>query len=117
MTDAAEAVGQHVQEEAAQELLGIEGHDLGLVMMPVVFPAEAHPAVVKADEAVIGDGDAMGVAAEIVEDLLRPGERRLSILLVIRAPLSSFTIRIIRSMDKPPLSCARNIAMENAISV
>jgi len=61
MTDAAEAVGQHMQQEAAQELMSREGHDLGFVMMPVVLPAEADPAVIiKTDQAMIGDGDAVG---------------------------------------------------------
>jgi hypothetical protein len=29
-------------------------------MMPVVFPAEAHPAFGEVNQAMIGDGDAMG---------------------------------------------------------
>ena len=47
VADAVEAVGQRVQEEAADELVGVERHHLGLVVVPVVLPAEADPTVVR----------------------------------------------------------------------
>ena len=45
VADAVEAVGQGVQQEAADELVGVERHDLGLAVMAIVLPAEADPAV------------------------------------------------------------------------
>jgi hypothetical protein len=36
----------------------------------IVFPAEGDLVVLEGDEAMVGDGDAMGVAAEIAEDVM-----------------------------------------------
>ncbi len=41
MADAMEAVRQGVQQKAADELVGVEGHDLRLAVVAIVLPAEA----------------------------------------------------------------------------
>ena len=81
MADAVEAAGQHVQEEAAGELAGVERHGLEPVSAfdPIVLPAERDALVVEPDQTRIRDGDAVGVAGEIGEDGLRPGERPLGV--------------------------------------
>ena len=48
-------------------------------MVAIVLPAKADLSLLKADEAAVGDSDAMGVAAEIGEDLCRPAEGRLGV--------------------------------------
>ena len=53
----------------------------------------------------------------VAEDAWPFAERRLSILLVIRAALSIFVIPIIHFMVGPPLSCVVKLAMGNVISV
>ncbi len=73
MADAVAARRQHVDEEAADELVGGEGR--GLVSFTaaiglcgaVVFPFEGHALVVEGNEPGVGDGDAVGVAGEIGE--------------------------------------------------
>ncbi|BCH12571.1 hypothetical protein MesoLj131c_68290 (plasmid) [Mesorhizobium sp. 131-3-5] len=52
---------------------------LGLVVVAIVLPAEADLSVVQAHEAAVGDGDAMGVAAQIGEDLFGTAERGLGV--------------------------------------
>ena len=47
--------------------------------MAVVAPAEADLPVVEGEESVVGDGDAVSVAAEVVEDLLGAGEGGLGV--------------------------------------
>src|SRR5207245_1422154 len=79
VADAMEAVGQDVEQEAADELVGVEGHRLSLVMVAIVLPEEADAAVGESDEAAVGDGDAMGIAGEIIEHLLGSAERSLGI--------------------------------------
>ena len=44
VADAMEAVRQDVQQEAADELVGVERHHLGLAVVAVILPAEARPA-------------------------------------------------------------------------
>src|SRR5215831_2640844 len=47
--------------------------------MSIVFPTEGDPLTVKRDESMVGDGHAMGVAAQITEDLPRATEGWLGI--------------------------------------
>src|SRR5262245_26095870 len=67
VADAVEACGQYVDEEAADELVGGEGHHLVsfAAFDPVVLPLEGDAAVIACDQASIRDGDAVGVAREI----------------------------------------------------
>jgi hypothetical protein len=48
MTNAVEASGQHMQQEAAHELAGLERHGLvaGVALGTVVLPAKGHAALV-----------------------------------------------------------------------
>ncbi len=67
MSDAHEAFWQHMEEEAAEELGCLELHDALPAAVGIILPTEAHPFPVEGDKAVVGDGDAMGVAAEIAQ--------------------------------------------------
>jgi hypothetical protein len=74
VTDFNEAGWQDVEQEAADELDRIEGHDLDAVVMLGVAPAKAHLAVAKIEESAVGDGDTMGVAGQILQDMLGTAE-------------------------------------------
>ena len=63
MTDADEAFGQRVQQEAAQELIERKGHQLVFIVVSGIAPAKGDLIISQGDEAVVGDGDAMGVVA------------------------------------------------------
>lgn len=76
VADAMKALGQDVQQEAANELVDRDGHDLLPIAVPVVLPAETNGVVLDVDEAVVGDGDAVRIAPDIVEHLGRSGEGR-----------------------------------------
>ena len=80
VADAMEAARQHVQEEAADELGGVERHRLdpgfaGRLAAAIVLPLEGDALVVEPDQTCIRDGDAVGVARQIGEDGLGSGER------------------------------------------
>lgn len=66
-------VRKDVEEETADELLGSDNGVLS------VLGAEADSTIVEGDEPVVGNADAMGITAQVLEDLLRPGERALRI--------------------------------------
>ena len=79
MADAMKPVRQRVQQEAADEFVGFQRHDLVLVVMPVVAPAEADPAVGERDKPAVGDRDAVRVAAEIGQHMAAgPAKGRLA---------------------------------------
>ena len=71
--------GQHVEQEAANELDRIEGHGLGAGVIGVVFPVEADAAVFQSAQPVVGDGDAMSVASQILEHAPGSTEGRLDV--------------------------------------
>ena len=68
-----------MKQEATQELLGRQGHHSFLIAMGVVLPAESDLVVLEGDEAMVGDGHAMGVAAEIAEHVVGTAKRRFGI--------------------------------------
>ncbi len=78
--------GQSMKEKATDELVRLQAHDLLGAVLTVILPAESDVIVVESFEAAVGDGDAMGVAAEIGEDLGRPAERPLGVDNPIDAP-------------------------------
>ena len=65
MTDAVKAVRQGVQQETPNELVGRQGHDFALVVVPVIAPAETNLLAGHIDQPAVRDGDAVRVAAEI----------------------------------------------------
>ena len=89
VANAHEAVRHHVQQKASQEFVDVERHDLPAVMVGVVRPVEADAAVVVIDEPIIRQRDAVGVAPEVVEHLLRTGEGALGIHDPVDGPQSS----------------------------
>ena len=76
-----EAIRQHMEEEAANELGDRDTHDFALVIaaFPIVLPAEGDVGLVEIEQATVGDRNAMGVAREIGQDLLGTGEGLLGI--------------------------------------
>jgi hypothetical protein len=69
-----EAPGEQVEEEAAQELIGGQRHESLPVAVSGVAPAEGDVAVFEDDESVVGNGDSMGVGAEIAQGVLWSSE-------------------------------------------
>jgi len=64
VADAVEALGQDMDEEAADELLCCERHHLVAVgaFDPIVLVLEADTVFVERDQSAVSDGDAVGVA-------------------------------------------------------
>ena len=67
MAHALQAMGNDVQEKAADALVGFQGHGLHAVALAAVAVGKVPLAILHIDAAVIGDGHAVGVAAERVE--------------------------------------------------
>jgi hypothetical protein len=74
----------------------------------VVLPVEVNFAVLHLHQALIGDGHPVRVAGQVLENLLRTAERRISILPIITLPRqkrSPSAIPIIPSLARL-FSCA-----------
>jgi|SRR5687768_2677957 len=74
VTDAHEAIGQNVKQEAADEFLGIK--DDGLFSIPIfsISITQGDQALLDVEDAIVGESDAMGVAAEVIENGVRRAE-------------------------------------------
>ena len=74
VADAHEAARQQVQEEAAQELIDGQSQEPLLVAVSGVSPAEGDVSVGESNQPVIGDGNAVGVGAEMSQHMFWPTE-------------------------------------------
>src|SRR5262249_56551198 len=74
-----EAIRQHMDQKAADELSAVERHRFLPVAVTIVLPAEADLAVVDRQQSIVGDGDAVRVAADVLQHLCRTGERALGV--------------------------------------
>src|SRR5215472_2396027 len=117
VADADKAGGQQVEKEAAQELIGGQRHESFPVAVSGVPPAEGDLAIFEGDEPVVGDGDAMGVSAEIAQGGLRSAEARRQKFLFTRLEPAyagvALTVgampvatRVIRDGDVPAVGAA-----------
>jgi hypothetical protein len=81
VTHAVEAGGKQVQEKSPDELVRMHAHDLLTLaaVATIILPSEGDMVVIDTDDAAVGDGNPMGVSAEIGEYLVRTAERRLCI--------------------------------------
>src|SRR5271169_6207452 len=77
VANADQAGRQHVEQEAANELDRIERHDFSSGVIGAVFPVKADAAVFQSAKTVVGDGDAMRVASQILEHAPGSTEGRL----------------------------------------
>ena len=79
VADAMEAVGQHMQQEAADELVRGEAHDSAPAASAVILVAEGDVVLGDGFDPGIGDRCAMGVAGEVGQYAGRAAERRLGV--------------------------------------
>jgi hypothetical protein len=89
VSNANQAAGQDVKQEAAQELMGGNCHDLLLASVGIISPVERDVIVFKGYEPMVGDGHAMGVAGQAVENMFGDAERWLGVddpVLLIQLP-------------------------------
>jgi len=128
MADAHEAFGQHMEEEAAQKLGGRQGHDALLTSVSIILIAEGNAFPIEGQQAVIGNGDAMGVAAQIAEHMSGSAERWLGIddpLLVLQSLHQGFkqlpvleggggTAAVQRSVAVEALQCEEELVAKDA---
>jgi hypothetical protein len=79
VSNANEAPGQHVKEKTANKFGGREGEDSSLVSATAVAIAEAHAAILKSEQPLVAEGDAMSVATEVAQYLIGAGHGRLAV--------------------------------------
>ena len=79
VADAHETERQQVQEEAAQELFDGKGHEPLLVAVSGVAPTKGYVVFGESNQPAVGNGNAVGVGAEIAQHMFWPAERPLGV--------------------------------------
>jgi hypothetical protein len=68
-----------VDQESAQKLFCGNSHDLLFAAMRIILPSKRDSIILEGDESMVGDRDAMGIARQVVQNMLRTAERRLGV--------------------------------------
>jgi hypothetical protein len=79
VADAHKSQRQQVEQEATQELLAREAHDPLAVAVGRVSPPEGDLAIRERNQSMIGDSNAVGIGAEVAEDVFRTAKRWLAV--------------------------------------
>lgn len=68
VSDFHKARWQDMAEKAADKLVRREPHNLLLVSIPVVLPLKGDKATINIEDTVVGDGDTVGISAQILHN-------------------------------------------------
>jgi hypothetical protein len=90
VTNALTTVGKNVKEEAADELVGGQGDELLLVAVLALLLLERDVAVADADEALVGNRDAVGMASRLVGTCRYSGDVTRSLMMATSLAVSWF---------------------------
>ncbi len=95
VTDPDLACRQNMKKEPSDKLVGLEGHSLLAVRVGIIAPEEGDLAVSEGEDAVITDGDPMGISSEVLKDPHGAIEGRLAIddpLFMVEVPPEGFEV-------------------------
>ena len=82
-------VWKGVQQKASQELLDRKRHQLLFASVGIVFPAKGDLAIRKRNQSVVGYGNTMRIARQVIQNMVRSTKRRLGVdnpLLLMERP-------------------------------
>jgi hypothetical protein len=71
MPNPLKAAWEDVEQKAVEELHRVECHQADRVALLVVLPAKGDFALFQRDQSLVGDGHAMRIAGEVLQDMLR----------------------------------------------
>jgi len=74
--NADKSFGQNMQKETPQELIRLQCHRPPFPAVCIILPEEGHLFSIEVQQAVVRNGYAMGIAAEIADDLRGAAESR-----------------------------------------
>ena len=92
-----------MKQEPSDKLIGLEGHGFLMVMVGIISPEEGNLAVLEGEDAVIADGDSVGISAEVLKDPLGAIEGRFAIddpLLTVERSLKGLEVSRIFEMTE-----------------
>ena len=104
MADPLEAIRKDMQQKPPEEFICGQRHHFLLLLVLIVLVGESDLSVFQTDQPVVGDGHAMRVAAEVIQNSFGTPERRLGVdhpfRFVERRSISRSSGRIRRPMGR-----------------
>lgn len=95
--------GQYVKQEPSDKFISLERHGLFAVIVGIITPEKRDIAIPVGKDAVIADGNPMGISAEVLKNALGAIEGRLAVdnpLLLVKLPSEGFkVVRFLEMMD------------------
>ena len=79
MADADQPFRENVDQESSQKLICGNLHNLLLAALCVVFPAKRDSIILESNQSMVGDGDPMCIASQIVQNMFRTSEGWLDV--------------------------------------
>jgi len=79
VADADQPFRENVDRESSQKLIGGDRHDFLLATVRIVFPAKRDSIILERHQSMVGDGDAVRIAGEIVQNMFRTSEGWLGV--------------------------------------
>ena len=79
VADADQPFRENVDQESSQKLICGNRHDFLLAAPCVVFPAKRDSIILERHQSMVGDGDAVRIAGEIVQNMFRTSEGWLGV--------------------------------------
>jgi hypothetical protein len=79
VSNARKTLGQHVLQKPAEELGAGESHGALLVVIRIILPAEPDLRIGDGENPMVGDGDAMRIASQVLQNVVWTAKRRLRI--------------------------------------
>ena len=86
---------QDVKKKPSDKFIRFERHGLLAVIVCIISPQERDIAVPVVEDAVIADGDPVGISADVLENTFRATEGRFAIddpLLLVKLPPEGFKV-------------------------
>ena len=79
MADTDQPFRENVDQESSQKLICGNRHDLLFTAPCVVFPAKRDSIILESHQSMVGDGDAVRIAGEIVQNMFGTSEGWLDV--------------------------------------
>jgi hypothetical protein len=104
MTNPNIAIRQNMKKESSDELVDLQRHHLLLITIGIITPQKGDLCVLDTEDAIIADGDSVGISAQILKDSLSSVEWRLAVydpLLMIEPSSEYLKVMRLSEMTDP----------------
>lgn len=84
-----ETMRKNMGQESANKVVRSKLHGSDAIVFFAILPLKNHGAILKRDQAVVRNGNAVGIAAQVIKDLKRPCERTFGVYYPVAFPASA----------------------------